>query len=88
MYQSNCYNYEGLKNWLSQNLIEDKNCKFTYSSHIIASNFSRCYFQVSDRDVFEALSSLGYTFETRNEEYYFSFHSSSPAFKHFEKFWE
>lgn len=88
MYQSDCYNFDWLKNWLSRKLIKSsKDCSDAAprSAQKIAQGFSRCYFTVSTQDIIEALTTLGYEYIVDDNSYLFYVSNDSPAFEEFQK---
>ena len=60
MYESKCYNFDWLLNWLSTNFTEDLNSEFQLSANFISGNFSYAYFQVTPEDIIEAFKILGF----------------------------
>lgn len=88
MYQSNCYNYDWFVYWLKRNLYAPQETDYNTDASHIAKNFSRLYFNVSDRDAIEALKSLDFEFKQTETSFIFSLDRSSPAFTEFWKSYE
>lgn len=81
MYKSDCYNYDGLVTWLRNNLEKNLIPQNSISANSIALKFSRLYFNVTENDVMHAMEEIGFDFEIKKGERYYSVSFSEPATK-------
>lgn len=84
MYESKCYNFDWLVNWLGTNFTENLNSEFQLSANLISGNFSYAYFKVTPEDIIEAFKILGFKAIILNEKHFYKLDITSPGIKKFE----
>lgn len=81
------YNYEWFYNWLKNNFKKPERTDFNTHPDILAKNFSRAFFEVSEQDVISALKHLRFDYCYIGDEIVFSVDHSSPGYEVFKKYW-